>query len=189
MKRKENKPTLRLFFALWPNDAGRAALAAWQPALHKLCGGREMRADTLHTTLVFLGEVAEHRLEALQLAAQETGFRGFELNLSKARYWGHNHIVYAEPETIPVQLAGLVSGLEQNLRRHRFHFDHRPYKPHITLLRKARWSDQELPPMPAVSWQIEDFVLVRSLGDEQGARYEVLVRFGAAKPDGPDASG
>lgn len=176
MERKE--PSLRLFFALWPSAAERAALAAWQPLLPERCGGRAMRADTLHATLVFLGDVAEHRLEALSLAAQETEFRGFSLSLTTAHYWGHNHIVYAAPDVIPPQLADLVGELGQNLRRHRFRFEQRAYKPHITLLRHAKWSDMELPPMPAVRWQVRSFALVHSLSDEQGARYKVLARFG-----------
>lgn len=154
-----------------------------------------MRADTLHATLVFLGDVAEHRLEALYLAAQETEFADFALNLATAHYWGHNHIVYAAPDVIPPQLADLVSELELNLRRHRFRFEQRAYKPHITLLRHAKWSDAPkagnpsptsgwteltpgLPRMPAVRWRVRSFALVQSLSDEQGARYKVLARFG-----------
>ncbi|OIR01456.1 2'-5'-RNA ligase [mine drainage metagenome] len=168
---------MRLFFALWPNAVERVAMAAWQPVLLDLCGGRVMRADTLHATLVFLGEVEEQRLEALRLAAQEVSCRAFGLNLTKAHYWGHNHIAYASPIAMPPQLAELVGELERSLHRHRFHFDARPYKPHVTLLRNAQWSDARLPPMPAVRWQIDDFALVRSLQDERGAQYEVLARF------------
>jgi 2'-5' RNA ligase len=181
MKRIQNESSRRLFFALWPIDAERAALSAWQLPLCELCGGSPMRADTLHTTLVFLGEVAEHRLESLQLAAQETDFRRFELQLTAAHYWGHNRIVYAAPGTPPPLLAELVRDLERNLRRHRFRFEDRPYKPHVTLLRHAKWSDAPLPPMPAVRWQAREFVLVQSPGGEQGARYEVLARFGASE--------
>jgi len=141
MKAQDKNKSARVFFALWPNDAERAALAAWQPALHKLCGGRSMRADTLHATLLFLGDVVLHRLEALQLAAQEVEWISFDLAFDVAHYWGHNHIVFAAPHIVPPQLAQLVQALEQRLSKHRFHFDQRQYKPHITLLRHARWSD------------------------------------------------
>lgn len=175
------KETVRVFFALWPGVPERDALARWQPGLKALCGGRVMRADTLHTTLVFLGEVAEERLEALGLAAQEVVVEPFDLHIVAAHYWGHNHIVFAAPDSVPPQLEGLVGNLERRLRKHRFHFEQRPYKPHVTLLRSAQWSDAGLPAMPSVHWRIGDFVLVRSLRDEQGAHYEVLARFGAAK--------
>lgn len=183
MKRLENPP-VRVFFALWPSDAERSALAAWQLPLRELCGGRAMRADTLHTTLVFLGEVAAHRLEALCLAAQEVEAEAFGLSFETARYWGHNHIVHAAPNGVPPQLAQLVRCLEQRLMKHHFRFDHRPYKPHVSLLRNARWSDAPLPAMPAVCWQVHEFVLVQSLSDGQGARYEVLAKFPLAVAGG-----
>lgn len=178
---KEHEAHVRVFFALWPDEAERDALAAWQAPLSKLCGGRGMRADTLHATLVFLGDVVEHRLEALKLAAQEVAGDSFEFNLDQARYWGHNHIAYAAPSVAPAPLSVLVSDLEQRLRAHRFRFERRDYKPHVTLLRHAQWTDEPLPKMEAVNWQVRDFVLVSSLRDEQGARYEVLARFPLAR--------
>jgi RNA 2',3'-cyclic 3'-phosphodiesterase len=169
--------SVRVFFAIWPGKAERAALAAWRAPLHKQCGGRMMRPDTLHTTLVFLGNVAERRLEALQLAAAEVAGLPFEICFDVARYWGHNHIVYAAPDKSPELLLKLVSDLEHGLRRHRFQFDRRAYKPHVTLLRNAKWKDEPLPAMPHATWQVRDFALVQSLSDENGARYRVLARF------------
>lgn len=178
-----DKPSvIRVFFALWPHAGERAALAAWQPPLRKLCGGKAMRPDTLHATLVFLGEVAAHRLEALKLAAEEAGGEPFELGFDSARYWGHNHIAYAAPSVVPAPLPQLVLDLEQRLRAHRFRFDRRDYKPHVTLLRHAQWSDEPLPEMPGAVWRVRDFVLVQSLSDDRGARYEVLARFPLAGP-------
>jgi 2'-5' RNA ligase len=182
MDKPSKERSARVFFALWPGDAERAALAAWQPPLKKLCGGKAMRAETLHNTLVFLGDVAQHRLEALKLAAQEAVGAPFELCLDEARYWGHNHILYAAPSRTPEALQRLVAALEQRLRQHRFHFDRRDYKPHITLLRHAKWRDEPLPPMPTVTWDARSFALVQSLSDENGARYQVLARFPLAVP-------
>ena len=143
-----------------------------------------MRADTLHATLVFMGEVAEHRLEALKLAAQEVICQRFDLDLLAVHYWGHNHIVYAAPVEAPPQLTGLVRDLEDRLSKHRFHFEKRPYKPHVTLLRNAHWSDAPLLPVPAVRWRFREFVLVQSLRDEQGApHYDVLARFSLQKEE------
>lgn len=181
MKRTEKEPTFKLFFALWPNAAECAALGAWQPALRELCGGDIMLSDTLHATLVFLGEVAVHRLGALRLAAQETPFRSFDLCLSSARYWGHNHIVYASPDAVPAALSRFVQDLQGNLRKRSFHFDARPYQPHVTLIRHGGWKEEVFPPMPPVCWQVRDFVLVRSLGAGRGARYEILARFVASE--------
>jgi len=170
----------RLFLALWPNAAERAALAAWQAPLHELCGGKVIRPDILHCTLVFLGEVAEQHVQTLCLAAREVVFHSFELDLTTAYFWGHNHIVYAAPGAVPPALNILVSNLECALRKQRFRLEQRPYQPHVTLLRHALWSDAPLPVPPRVRWQINDFALVQSLTDGQGARYDVLARFAAS---------
>ena len=171
--------TCRVFFALWPDAAGRDALAAWQAPLHEMCGGRVMLPETLHVTLVFLGEVDAARLATLDLAAREVLFRPFDLALTTVSYWGHNHIVYASPQETPLPLADLVDGLERSLAKHHFSFARRPYKPHVSLLRNAKWNDAVLPVMPPVRWHMGGFVLVQSMGGSGGPRYRVLAQYGA----------
>lgn len=163
--------TARIFLALWPTSPERRALAAWQERLKDM--GRVMRPATLHATLIFLGEIEVARLEVLLLAAGEVAAKSFELCFDEARYWGHNHIVYAAPSNIPHVLLQLVFGLEQSLIRHGFKFDHREYKPHVTLLRNVHWTDDPLPEMKPVCWKIKDFVLVRGGGMD----YRVLAHF------------
>jgi RNA 2',3'-cyclic 3'-phosphodiesterase len=181
MSEKEIKKTVRVFFALWPNEPERAAIAAWQPPLQQLCGGRLLPAANLHNTLVFLGNVAVERMESLLLAAQEVKGETIQLTFEIARYWGHNQIVYAAPAIVPRQLSELVQELENTLLRHHFTFERRSYKPHITLLRHAHWADSPLPGMPPVVWRLHDFVLVQSVNGEQGVSYEVLARFPIAQ--------
>jgi len=176
-----SKKSARVFFALWPQAEECAALAAWLPPLQKLCGGRLTPDDKLHNTLVFLGDVELERLEALKLAAQEVSGAEFQLTFDTARYWGHNHIVYAAPSSVPKKLDQLVNKLEQSLLHHRFKFDKRAYKPHVTLLRHAHWTDSPLPVVQTVVWKMSDFVLVQSVSGEQGVRYEILARFPLAE--------
>ena len=164
---------IKVFFAIWPNAAERTGLKAWLAKLKDLCGGRAMRIESLHATLVFIGLIERGRLEALQLAAQEVAAEDFELEFDIARYWGHNHIVYASPSGVPQQLTQLVESLEESLTRHLFKFDKRAYKPHVTLLRNARWTDEPLPAMPQVRWRVSDFALVQSTPQE----YRVLATF------------
>ena len=194
MAEHSDNPKAKVFFALWPTAAERDHLAAWQKPLQRLCGGRAMSGETLHNTLVFIGHIEQSRLEALQWAAQETSGKAFELCLDTAHYWGHNHIVYAAPSHVPPHLVHLVGSLEQRLKSHRFEFDQREYKPHVTLLRNARWTDAPkagnpqpassraeltplLPGMLPVCWQIKDFALVQSVQKSGKAGYQVLARF------------
>jgi len=172
-----SKSTVRVFFALWPTEAERTALAAWQPSLTELCSGRKTAEHNLHNTLVFLGNIEAERLEALQLSAREVSGSGFQLVFDNARYWGHNQIVYAAPNSVPEHLHQLVQSLQQSLTHHHFDFDRRSYKPHVTLLRHAQWTDSPLPAMQPVLWTMRDFALVQSVSEGQGMRYEVLARF------------
>jgi 2'-5' RNA ligase len=97
----------------------------------------------------------------------------FELCFDEAHYWGHNHIVYAAPRTVPPQLIELVRELERSLRRHRFVYERRDYKPHATLLRNAHWTDNPLPEMLQVCWDVREFVLLESVA----SNYRILARF------------
>jgi len=177
MNLQTDRSYIKVFFALWPTATGRNQLAAWLKPLQLLCGGRAMRNETLHTTLVFIGNILQSRLEPLQLAAQEVSADRFELCFDAACYWGHNHIVYAASGDPPRQLSELVMELEQSLARHGFKFDIREYRPHVTLMRNAHWTDSPLSAMPPVCWQVNDFALVRSLSHEGKADYRVLTRF------------
>jgi 2'-5' RNA ligase len=177
MNHTSGNPKAKVFFALWPTDDERGQLAAWQKPLQQLCGGRAMLGETLHNTLVFIGDVEEARLEALQLVAQEVSGQAFELCFDQARYWAHNHIVYAAPGEIPLLLAQLVDSLQQRLTEHDFKFDQREYQPHATLLRNASWTDTALPVMRPVCWQIGDFALVQSAQQDGKPHYRVLARF------------
>lgn len=177
MSHQSDHPTVRVFFALWPTATERSHLAAWQTPLKRLCGGRAMHSETLHNTLVFIGDVEPDRLEALQLAAQEVSGKAFELCFDAAHYWGHNHIVYAAPGHVPQHLAQLSSALEQCLTQHRFKFDQREYKPHVTLLRNTHWTDAPLPEMQLVRWRVKDFALVQSVRQDGLAGYRVLAKF------------
>lgn len=183
MHTKPDNASVRVFFSLWPKASERDALADWQTKLQPLCNGRLMRTDTLHATLVFLGEVAASRLEALQLAAEEVNAARFDLCFDEARYWGHNHILYAAPRNIPAQLLHLVSELERHLIRHHFKFEPREYKPHVTLMRNVHRNDDPLPEMLPVPWSIREFVLVQSASQDGEANYRILAKFPLLKID------
>lgn len=177
MNKQHNNPYARVFFALWPKPAERNLMASLQKPLQLICGGNIMRSDTLHNTLVFIGSVEMHRLQALQLAAQEFNAESFELRFDEVRYWRRNRIVYAAPCVVPQPLATLVNALEERLDAHHFKFDRRDYSPHVTLLRNAHWKEELLPKIPPVCWRIADFVLVQSVPGEGLTNYHVLARF------------
>ena len=166
----------RLFFALWPTAAASAELAMAGKRLHGICGGRLTRMETVHLTLVFLGEVGSERIGDLLELAGEIRVPAFGIGFTRFGWWPHNRIVWAAPGETPVELMRLVDALREKLLGSGFRFDTKPFVPHITLLRKA---DCRKSPLPAgtIEWRAEDFVLVRSVPGESGSAYEVVGRW------------
>jgi len=167
--------TLRLFFALWPDDATRDALNRTGKWLHQHWGGRRMRADTLHITLAFLGSTPAEQLDILAACADVVRTDAFELLLDQAGYWRHNRIGWFGASETPPQHVELVGALNAALQAAGFPVDARPHVPHVTLLRKS--AGGEIPECTPVHWPIRDFVLVKSSTESDGARYEVIRRW------------
>jgi 2'-5' RNA ligase len=164
-----------LFFALWPDAAVRDHLYAAAQARHRECGGRVMRRDNLHLTLVFLGSVTHDKIPALDALARQLRGDAFALAFGTTGYWRRNRIVYAAPHAVPAPLLALVAALEKALTNAQFAFDQRPYVPHITLIRDAR-VPATLPPL-AFNWPVVDFTLVESGRDAKGVAYRVRARW------------
>ncbi len=167
--------TLRLFFALWPDDATRDALNRAGKWLHQHWGGRRMRADTLHITLAFIGSTPVDQLESLAACADTVKTDAFELILDQAGYWRHNRIGWFGAREAPPQHLELVGALNTALQNAGFPIDARPHVPHVTLLRKSLGG--EVPECAPVRWLIKDFVLVKSVTESDGAHYEVVRRW------------
>lgn len=167
---------MRLFFALWPDEHVRAALAGWTAACHAAAGGRAVRAANLHMTLAFLGEVEESRLQDLQRIAERAAGESFTLDLVAVRYWRRNGIVYAEPAEVPAALHTLAASLRAGLAAAAFPVEERPFAAHATLLRDAR-RDPVLVDVPAIRWTVDSMVLVRSGRGERGVEYRPLRRW------------
>jgi 2'-5' RNA ligase len=167
--------SLRLFFALWPDDATRKALNHTGKWLHKHWDGRRMRADTLHLTLAFLGRTSVAQLDALTASVDTIQARAFELTLDQPNHWRHNRIGWLGPSQPPPQLGELVSALNAAIQQSGIAFEARPHVPHVTLLRNT--AGGELAGCAPVRWPVRDFVLVSSRTEAESAYYEVIRRW------------
>jgi len=167
--------TLRLFFALWPDDATRTALNRTGKWLHQNWGGRRMRADTLHITLAFLGATPIEKLDAVIACADAVQTEPYKLLLDQAGYWRHNRIGWLGTSETPSQHVELVGALNAALPAAGYAIDARPHVPHVTLLRNT--AGGEPPACVPVGWPVGEFVLVASRTETEGARYEVIRRW------------
>ncbi len=166
---------MRLFFALWPPRRTAELLADWAAEAQQVTRGRVTRAETIHLTLAFLGEVAEERLAAAVRAARRVRGEPHALPIEEARLWTHNRIVWVGPRETPPALQSVADLLRVELAGEGFSLERRPFAAHITLIRKAR-SEGRLPPLPPVDWPVREFSLVRSTLFPQGSSYEIVER-------------
>jgi len=168
--------TQRVFFALWPDDAVRLALAGAARKMHRVLHGRRTRDESIHLTLAFLGEVDIE--EFVRLKSFPAGLlpEAFHLRLDRWDCWPRNGIGWAGPSQKPRQLAALAHNLETWLRSEGFQLDRRPFTPHVTLVRDAQYAAMPEPLAP-IEWAVEELALVHSQLLPRGAQHEVIARW------------
>ena len=163
---------VRLFTALWPDPAARAQLAALRDAWRWPPPARPVGDANLHATLHFIGAFPRQSLAELAAALAALRVEPIRLRTAGSEVFRGGIAVAlldAEPVLLDLHarigevLAGLGVALET-----------RPYRPHVTLARKASGAR---PPaqQPALDWRADGFALVLS----RGGRYEVLAEIGS----------
>lgn len=169
----------RVFFALWPSTANAARLGEIARGDVANTGGRPTRPETIHLTLAFVGDIPEARLPELIAAAARVRGQAFTLELDRLGYWRHNHLRWAGCTAPPPALSELAGKLRGVLRAANFAVDRETseFFPHITLLRKCTRAAAAQVLEPPLCWPADEFVLVRSRLDAEGANYERLQTF------------
>lgn len=142
-----------------------------QAALH----GRRTRDDSIHLTLAFVGAVDIERLPELA-APPSSHWKAFELTLDRCGCWPHNRIGWIAPSSVPAPMQAMVAAMQAWLRGAGFALEERPWRPHVTLVRKAQCVPLAACAAP-IAWHAQDFVLVRSLPESEGARYRIMGRW------------
>ena len=159
MARQPGIPSARLFLALWPDPAMRHLLKEWRDAWGWPKSASPVHADKLHVTLHFLGGLPGERLPEF-LDGFRVPFEPFQLDVSTAAVW-HNGIAVLEPEQAPAQLLALHARLAEALVALGLHPEARPFRPHVTMARRA--TGAVLPSNgPPIAWDVRGYALVES---------------------------
>jgi 2'-5' RNA ligase len=159
----------RLFFALWPDAAAQAALAARSKEVARRCAGRPVPGANLHLTLLFLGEVESGAIPALRHAARPGPEAGFELALDQLGAFARAGVAWAGCRRPPQELLALQAGLARRIREAGFAPDERAFAAHLTLARRIR-EPLAPEPMEAVRWRVGSIALVESVRGEGAYR-------------------
>ncbi|HET7758111.1 MAG TPA: RNA 2',3'-cyclic phosphodiesterase [Steroidobacteraceae bacterium] len=183
--------TRRLFFALWPDAAQRAALVHAVRKAVRGCGGRPVPAESLHVTLAFLGSVPESRIAELGAVAHAAAARApqvspLALTLGRIGYAARAQILWVladrEANAVP-GLAALAGALREATEAAGFCPDLKPFRLHVTVARKVTHAPSPQAMRP-VEWRFDGFALIESRTDPAGALYSVVesyALFGAEK--------
>jgi RNA 2',3'-cyclic 3'-phosphodiesterase len=154
---------------------------------------RPVPPENLHLTLVFLGDVAEPRLDDVDLAFGQLRAPGFELALAGLGMFGGSRprAVYADARD-SAPLRHLQAKVETAARGAGLDLPARRFVPHVTLARLPERLaglgrlQQEVAMRSgyaAPRFIVEDFRLYRSRLAASGASYEELARYPLGQTD------
>lgn len=161
----------RLFLALWPDPAVRAALRARRDAWTWPRGAAPVPDAKLHLTLHFLGNQPRARLPEL-LDGFSVAFAPFSLRLDTPELW-HKGIAVLSPREAPQALLDLHARLAEALSGLGLEPEARAYRPHVTMARRA--ASAGMPPGgAALDWQVDRYALVESRPGQGAGGYTVL---------------
>ena len=169
---------LRLFYALWPGDRHRAALARSAAAVLAGIEAQPVPPGNLHVTLAFLGTVRGSELAPVIKVGGKGPWPGLELAFRRIEYWARPRVLVALPDAVPEAGTRLVDRLWRALEPLGFEREHRPWQPHLTVARRVRRPPSGVPDMGPLqdtggepAWRL---ALVESSSHPEGVRYKPL---------------
>ena len=167
-------PGQRLFLALWPNDAVRQQLSVHAQHWTWPTGCVRYLSADWHVTLHYIGKVATDQIPDLA-AHVDMAVQPFELRLDQPELWPHGLAVLVASE-VPAPLHALRQRLGEAVAGLGLPVEARPFRPHVTLARRAK--DAIAPLMSApVRWRANCYGLVESTGSSDG-RYRIIRQYG-----------
>jgi 2'-5' RNA ligase len=164
---------MRLFFALWPDDALRAELAEARLEVARLSGGRPTLPVTMHMTLVFCGNVPDKRVLEMQMVAARAQLRAFDYVVDTAGCFAGPKVAWLASDSPPKALFDLQQTLYQSISGAGFDVDARTFRPHITVARSITSAFEPYPILP-VTWRVNRFSLVEAVQSGNSIRYDIL---------------
>jgi len=139
---------MRLFIAINFPDEVKATVAKIRDNLKSAAGdGRFCFDETLHLTLIFLGEYDERQMETIKTVMGKTEFRPFIIVLDRAGFFkrddGNTWWIGLKENS---SLSALQADLSERLKQSGFTLETRKFTPHITLGRKIKMPVGFIPP-------------------------------------------
>lgn len=174
----------RLFFALWPGEAIRHAVADAVRDVRAVLDpqGRAIDAARYHMTLQYLGgfrRVPDSLLEQACRAGSDLQVPGFDMTLDCLGSFDNRQIVWwLGCRMPPAALLALWDALGRALSRHGNWRQPAAFSPHVTIVRNARSPVVGI--TAPIAWPVRDVVLLRS--GQPGGGYDVIGQWPLQRP-------
>ncbi len=168
----------RYFFALSPDASSRMQI---QHIMKRLPENSSLKLQTtanLHQTLLFLGELNQQQINALLKYTDSIRFPAIDMQFDHLSYWDEPKIFCLTSRAPTTELYNLVNQLEHFASEADIKVDVKPYRPHITLARKA--SETLDVPIAPVRFKAEELVLMKSVTTEHGPQYQPMKHWSIA---------
>jgi RNA 2',3'-cyclic 3'-phosphodiesterase len=163
--------TRRLFFGL-DASAQRQPLVRLQQQL--ALAAAPVVAENLHLTLLFLGAVPDTKLPQLYQLGHQVALQhgSFEMVLDTLGLFPQAKVAWIGASNPPTELLTLELALRTGVSALGLPLDPRPYRPHITLYRKARTRPEpDARARASISLQAREFHLYESCSSPSGVQY------------------
>lgn len=165
--------TKRIFFALWPDDRQRDRLRDQISPLAKLVEGQVVYRGDWHVTTAFIGNFPEADIPGLLARAAQIPVEPFRLRFDRVEFWPRPKVASLVAPTVPPELQRLVDAQNALLTDFGVAVENRTYRPHITVVRRARpFETQRLAQPAVVEWAA--FELIESVSQPGGTAYHPL---------------
>jgi RNA 2',3'-cyclic 3'-phosphodiesterase len=163
----------RSFFALWPDAAVRERLATMGEDIAKEAGGKPVKADSLHLTLAFVGDVEEADLNRLAAVVDRISRKPFSMGLDRLSSFSGPQVAWVGTSHVPEALYGMQVQLHMELEHAGFSVEQRRFVPHITVARKVS-KDIADRKVDVIHWSARTLCLVHSDTRPEGSVYQVV---------------
>ncbi|WP_411726629.1 RNA 2',3'-cyclic phosphodiesterase [Methyloglobulus sp.] len=161
----------RLFFALWPDDMIRQQCVKITRAINngKI---RPVNPANLHVTLLFLGNITTDKEIAFREEVAIIPVPKITLRFDHLNFWKKPGVLCLTATDNSPKLMALVDNLAIVARKLDIPIDERPFKPHVTLAKKAK-EPMTLEFEPII-WHSKSFCLVESCPLSNGVEYRII---------------
>lgn len=166
----------RLFFALWPDDIIRNQCVKISHAI-RLESARSVEPANLHATLLFLGNIDSDKELTFRQEAAAIPVPKITIQFDQLSFWQKPGILCLTAAKFSPELVMLVDNLSTIARKLDHPIDARPFKPHVTLVKKVKkLITLEFEP---IIWHSEAFCLVESCSLTNGVEYRIIEQWKA----------